>query len=473
MVKVLDCTLRDGGYYCEWDYADALVSRYLGAVAKAGVAYAEIGFRSPPSEGFGGKWKYSRDRSIRAFPAPEGLKLAVMLDAKEFSAGGRLDAEGLEALFAPRARSPVALVRVATTVKGVAVASEMAALLKRKGYEVAVNLMQASLLGEKEAIAAAADLESSEADHLYFADSFGGLSPVETRALFQAARSAFSRSLGFHAHDNLGLALSNTLAAIEGGADIVDGSVMGMGRGAGNLRTEQLLLYLRHKKGDASVDPTALFDVVSVEFEELHRRHQWGVNLAYMLSGVFNVHPTYAQQLLQGRRASPLEVVRTLQAIASGKGAASFSEAELSRALTRRFAGSAETVAVSTLPGYREGLPLPRDAATRPFLLLGSGPSVRERAADVNQLIEALDPVVVECNLQSAIRRATDHYSVFSNQRRIEECVAQAARGGNPIVLGMQGLSADCHEALRAAPDVRHYGCHVSPGTSTRGRTAA
>ena len=239
--KILDCTLRDGGYYCSWDFDDSMVRRYLAAMEASGIDMVELGFRANTIDGFAGKYAFCRDEMLRELTAEYSFEIAVMIDGKNFIEGSQVDQGALSALFAPSVESPIDLIRITSTVTTAEPVAEMADVLHALGYAVSVNIMRTSMLSEEEIALVGRFLADSKASVAYLADSFGGLLPHETARKVASLKDAFGRQVGFHPHDNLGLALANSLAAMDSGADVVDSSVLGMGRGAGNLRTEQLL----------------------------------------------------------------------------------------------------------------------------------------------------------------------------------------------------------------------------------------
>jgi 4-hydroxy 2-oxovalerate aldolase len=309
-IEILDCTLRDGGYNNLWDFNRGLVDRYLAALDGTGVAWVEMGYRSPMTTGPAGAYRYCTDRLLRAHARGRAVRMAVMIDGKAIC---RADSGGVSALFGPASASAVGLVRIAATIPLLGDLLPVVASLKALGYRVAVNLMQASEKSPRELEEAAGFMAVSAADILYLADSFGSLTPASARPRVAAIASGFGRQVGFHAHDNLGLALANTLAAIDAGATIVDCSVRGMGRGAGNTRTEQLLASLAQDgANELAVEP--LFPLVNDEFRALQERHRWGVNMPYLFSGSHAIHPTYAQELI-GSGLSDAVVLRVLDGL--------------------------------------------------------------------------------------------------------------------------------------------------------------
>ena len=150
-VQILDCTLRDGGYYCDWDYEDSTVSRYLDAVVGAGVSVVEVGFRSKSNakDGFMGKFKFCPESVLKPLFQKRSIRVAVMIDGKNFISDKNIDDRNLDVLFNKKPESLVDLVRVTTTKATLDPVLKIGKWLKERGYEVSINVMQASLLSEK------------------------------------------------------------------------------------------------------------------------------------------------------------------------------------------------------------------------------------------------------------------------------------------------------------------------------------
>ena len=331
-LDILDCTLRDGGYNNAWDFSDATVEEYLNAIDQTGVRYVEMGYRTGAAIGPGGPYRYCTDSLLWSKRAGRSVGFAVMVDGKTLCESGvAQSASRVADMFGPADGSPIELIRIAATVALVPSLLELTESLHRLGYRVALNIMQGSLLDISVIETAVATAAAAPIDFLYLADSFGALTPTTTRSRIRAMRESFGGRVGFHAHDNLGLALGNTLAAIDAGATIVDGSVLGMGRGAGNVRTEQLLASMR-QDGHDRFTPRPLFDIVERELALLQRRYAWGSSPAYMAAAETNVHPTYVQELI-GRVASSDEVLGALRILSDHPKRSSFSAATLEEVL--------------------------------------------------------------------------------------------------------------------------------------------
>jgi len=290
-MNLLDCTLRDGGYYNEWDFSHDLIERYVRGVAAAGVDVVEMGFRMLDPGRFLGPTAFTSDRFLDQLEIPDSLRVAVMVDAKVVLSTGDPVAI-VDELFAPAAESRAGLVRIASGYDESLELEPAVARLKELGYDVAVNLMQVSLRTTEELETFGKNCADWGVDVAYVADSFGGMRPGDVAGVIWTLRSAFGGPVGCHCHDNLEYALANTMAAIDAGATWVDGTILGMGRGPGNAKIESLVLELT-RRGLGNYDLLPLVELVQDGFAELHREHEWGSNIFYFLSGTYGVHPTY------------------------------------------------------------------------------------------------------------------------------------------------------------------------------------
>jgi 4-hydroxy 2-oxovalerate aldolase len=192
------------------------------------------------------------------------------------------------------------------------------------GYEVALNVMQADGLGDS-AQALARQVEGYGCVHLlYFADSLGCMSPEDVGELIGAARRGWQGDIGFHAHDNMQEAVWNCRAAIEAGARWVDGTVCGMGRGAGNASTHAVAMYLGKK-----TEPTR--QLAMRHFIALQKTHGWGYNDFYLDAADKRVHPSYVQEMLvQGVESK--RIYEVIDALHQG-GGRHYSQETLARLL--------------------------------------------------------------------------------------------------------------------------------------------
>ena len=391
---VLDCTLRDGGYYNDWDFAPELGRALVQASAEAGVNVVELGYRSPAVDQYYGPFRYCDERFVQRLL--EGVtrrpELAFMIDAKEFALDDqRANVALLERLILPRSESAFSMVRVAAHPAGLGAAREQVEFLKRHGYTVGLNVMGISALGGDALVSTIKTASGAPADVLYFADSYGSLTPDELTDKLALLRAHHRGQIGVHMHENLGLALANTLAAVRAGVDYVDSTLLGMGRGAGNVRTEQLLLALYFQAGRRDLLPSAMLPVVRTHMEPLQRQHRWGWDFSYMLSGLVGIHPTYTQELRAEARYEVEEVARILEDIPVERRAR-FHEGEL-LAAEARFADR-KRAHVGELPVSEAWTP---PAATE-VLVVAGGPALQQHVEGLRQYIAQNNPLVLECN---------------------------------------------------------------------------
>ena len=317
-VTLLDCTLRDGGYYNDWDFPLPLVQRYLTAMGRAGVDVVELGFRTPAGNQFRGPTAFTTDELIETLDVPANLSLAVMVNAKDLLAG---EGTGVVAdLFGPRSGSRVELVRIAAVHAEIPRLEPHVAALRSLGYEVAVNLMQVSSRSTAEIEEFGRTLATWGTSVAYVADSFGGLRPTDLPGVISPLVSGFGGPVGCHLHDNMTYALTNCLEAVDAGATWVDATLLGMGRGPGNVRTEYLALELA-RLGRSTVDVVPLVELVTGDFADMQREHGWGTHLYYFLSALYGVHPTYVMELTRDERYGPEEVVQALDSLRAEGGA--------------------------------------------------------------------------------------------------------------------------------------------------------
>ncbi len=309
-MKVLDCTLRDGGYYNDWHFDTALVEKYLAVMAHARVDYVELGFRIPASDRFLGACAYTTEGYLASLNVPQGLALGVMINAKDYDSAAHLNE-----FFVPAAQSRVRLVRVAAHLGEVAKALEFVRHLNGMGYTVGLNLMQMGVHDGATVRAALAQIGQERAlDVLYFADSLGNMEEKEVREAVALLRESYTGVLGVHAHNNLGQALRNTLEALALGVDWLDSTVAGMGRGAGNTPTELLLTELNGRDG-RHFPLEGLYLLAMEEFAALKATYGWGPDLLYYLAAKHRIHPTYIQLLKTEGGLDNHDVVNALSAL--------------------------------------------------------------------------------------------------------------------------------------------------------------
>lgn len=292
MLKILDCTLRDGGYYTGWNFDEDLVLRLVKSLDEAHVDIIELGYRSRRNEG-----TYSRclEAELEFLPDLLYSELGFMIDLKDYKSCGVEMLQAIDDDVLPAKDSIFSWCRVATRLADLNEASEVVTLLCEKGYKVILNIMCVSYLTDADILSVAFDVKSLPVEALYVADSYGALSAEQICTFVDLLKSSY-KPLGVHLHDNLGLAFHNAVTAIESGVEYIDATITGMGRGVGNVKLEQLIPWVMSARRDMTVDP---LKNCMHDFQALQDQHGWGWSQGYMLSGMLNMHPFYCMKLKQ------------------------------------------------------------------------------------------------------------------------------------------------------------------------------
>ena len=297
-IKVVDCTLRDGGLVNSFMFTDQFVKDLYYANLKSGVDYMEFGYRASKDmfdESKFGKWKFATDEDIRAVVGENdtGLKISIMADV------GRTD---FKRDIAPKSESPVDMIRVATYINTIPSALEIVEYCNKLGYETTVNIMAVSKSNDADIDDALEIIGQSCADTIYIVDSYGSLYPEQMRRLaakYLECGEKYNKHIGIHAHNNQQLAFANTIETLTMGVSYLDSTVSSLGRGAGNCPTELLLGFLKNPK--YNITPVLKFienDILKLKEEGII----WGYDIPYLLTGRLNQHPRDAIQFTSEHR---------------------------------------------------------------------------------------------------------------------------------------------------------------------------
>lgn len=309
-MKILDCTIRDGGYYTNWDFDQDIVKTYLESFNHLPIEYLEVGYRSDAKKEYMGEYFYCPVETLTRLKSISQKKLVIILNEKDVCV------KDAEVLLTP-IKELVTMVRMAIDPKNFKRALTLAAEVKRLGFEVAFNVMYMSTWADEKEFLDLIPQVDEVVDYFYMVDSFGGVFPQDVKDTIALVRSKTKVKLGFHGHNNLEMALANTLTAIDEGIDIVDATVTGMGRGAGNLKTE-LLLTVLNAKGLLDFPYNELSKTVD-DFTKLQKQYEWGANLPYMVSGANSLPQKQVMDWVSKRYYSFNSIIRALNNQSQGK----------------------------------------------------------------------------------------------------------------------------------------------------------
>jgi YrbI family 3-deoxy-D-manno-octulosonate 8-phosphate phosphatase len=308
-LEMLDCTIRDGGYLNNWNFTDEEVLKCYKTVSECGYDYFEIGFRSnQPGKG---KWYYSSDFDIINIKSQyNGCKIAIMCIVGNITINDFIDKKD----------SNVDLIRILMNKKTIVSSNlfynedqlidslDLINGLINKGYEVCFNIAYADIISDIEIDLICKSVSHIKLKALYLADTYGGFNekniPIVTNKFHKALNKYNPDNnivLGFHIHNNCQDALSKYKTAKYQGFGMIDSSICGLGRGAGNLITEDVVLNnMNYHSKDT------IWNLLECGYEmtihsEILSKDKYMAKQFYIIAGILSLHPDYIKELLNSQ----------------------------------------------------------------------------------------------------------------------------------------------------------------------------
>jgi|TARA_Y100000294_G_C8560635_1_gene338933 4-hydroxy 2-oxovalerate aldolase len=310
-MKILDCTLRDGGYYTNWDFDQELTNNYYKLIKSLPIDILEIGYRGNSSKKntYYGEYYFLTVSNLKKIKSIIGnkKKISIMIDLKDWNKPSELQKN------LSKCKGIVDMVRFAINPKKIIKTKNFLKVTKSLGFKVCVNLMYSHLILNNSNLAKQVLKLKKYFNILYIVDSYGTLVTEDIKSIIKKIRDIDNKiQLGFHAHNNLEMALSNSIEAIKNNIDYLDCTITGMGRGAGNLKTELLLTYLNLKKKIMKINNYKNIANVVSQFEEMKLKEQWGASLPYMISGSTQSPQAEAMRLIKSKRYNLSDIITYL-----------------------------------------------------------------------------------------------------------------------------------------------------------------
>lgn len=292
-IQVLDCTLRDGGYCNDCRFGFENEKKIVHGLVEANVDIIECGFLMNTVEYDKDVTRFSSlDEVAKIIPKnKEGKTFVMLTDYGKYRPEDLPEYNGVS----------VDGLRVAFHKKDRVVALEECKKIKNKGYKVFVQAMVSLSYTDEEFLDLIRRVNELEPYAFYIVDSFGMMKRKDLTRLFYLVEHNLNEKIkiGFHSHNNMQLAYSNAQSLVDLHSDrelIIDSSVYGMGRGAGNLNTELFVQYL-NDNADGNYDIKPLLSIIDEILNEFYQRNYWGYSLPNYLSAAHNAHPNYAGYL--------------------------------------------------------------------------------------------------------------------------------------------------------------------------------
>jgi len=399
---ILDCTIRDGGYYNKWDFDIDLSKKYIKQIYESNIDCIEIGYRSLKNDKFYGPFYYCSEKFLKSLDIPKSLEVAVMVNANEIEECQNL----IDDLFEDKDHSIISLVRIASDLGSVVNIIPAINLLKKKGYKVSLNLMKVTNISDKDLVLILETLMNKcEIDIFCIADSFGNLSQSMLIEKINLIKASWNSQIGVHLHNNQGRACASALVAYNANVDWIDTTVLGMGRGAGNASTERLMLDINEISPDSLImyKPKKLFGMILDEFTKLKNKHQWGYNLFYEISSRYSLHPNHIMELMASRdRYSPDQMLDSMYKLIDQHVGSEFKEIK-------------QEVSCEIKDLWNAELFLNNNSV----LLLGPGNEGKRHSKELIRFIKNTKPVVISLNIIEHLPLELVDIFAFLNEFRI------------------------------------------------------
>ncbi|HEY0089896.1 MAG TPA: 4-hydroxy-2-oxovalerate aldolase [Candidatus Lokiarchaeia archaeon] len=289
--EILDCTIRDGSYVIDFQFSKKNVAYLVKGLSEAGISKIEVG------HGVG----FDAERS-QYNPAThteeEYIKTANLF--KDKSKIGHFFIPGIGRLEKIKESINWGLdfIRIGVNISEIEKARESVKMAKDCGLETSINLMKSYALNIKEFREKVMIADSFESDIICVVDSAGGMFQEDIREYIRSIKDKIGASLGFHGHNNLMLAIANSITAIEEGVRYIDCSLLGMGRSGGNAQTEILATILAKKKINTELDIYKLMDLGEKYIRPL-MKETFGIPFLDVTAGIAQFHSSFLNKFVQ------------------------------------------------------------------------------------------------------------------------------------------------------------------------------
>lgn len=411
--SILDCTLRDGGYVNNWEFSDENTIEIIKSLVESNVEIIECGFVSQT------RGKKSNSTQFQCISQVDDLlnRNHIDLSSSEFCIminKGEFDLKTLPDLNLQK--SSITGIRYAFHKKDWKDAYSDIELIISKGYSVFVQPMVTLSYGDAEITEMIDKFNKLDIYAMYIVDSFGAMFGDDFRRLHYLFENNLKPDvkLGYHSHNNLQLAYSNAIDFINNRnyerEIIIDSSIHGMGRGAGNLTTELLADYL-NKKIKTNYNIIPLLEIIDKYLEAIYRENYWGYSIAHFLSASFRCHPNYSSFLVNKKNLSIVDIQKILGLLDNGEKK-NFNKDRIEE-LYLNFKSN-------------DGLPINFSVdffKDQDILIIAPGPNAIKQKETVEKFINAKKPLVIAVN--HIPKSFKPNYFFFSNQKRYNKFIGQ------------------------------------------------
>jgi 4-hydroxy 2-oxovalerate aldolase len=306
-IKILDCTLRDGGYVNDWEFSAECQNDILGSLNKSKIDIVECGFLDPAGDN-----KTTRFRSINTMN--DRIKKATHGESPNSLFVAMIELEKYDSSILP-----IVNTKDTNTITGIRLTFRKSAKLDfldtareiiAKGYKLFVQPISTSSYTDRELLDIIDLIKDLDVYAFYIVDTHGSMDSSDLKRIFTVIDNNLQKTIpiGFHSHNNLQLSysLACELIGLAGVRSIIiDSSLLGMGRGAGNLNTELICSYINSQHTLPPYDVVPIITTIDEHIAPLKDKFVWGYSVPYYLTATNKCHPNYATYLVDRHVSSP------------------------------------------------------------------------------------------------------------------------------------------------------------------------
>jgi len=405
-IKLLDCTLRDGGYINNWDFGESVIPKIIGGLSETGIDIIETGFLT--------NLDHTRDQSLyvscaeldKACSENKNSLIAAMIALGE---------KELDPVLLPdSSETCLDIVRITfhKTVSEIDRAVSYAKCLMGKGYRVCMQPVGTTTYSDYELLELIKKVNDLNAYAFYLVDTLGTLYGKELIRLLYLIDNNLSAEicLGFHSHNNLQMSFANAQEIVNFKSDrefIVDCSVFGMGRGAGNLCTELIIEYINKQCGSLyNIEP--ILALTDDYIHPIYLSTPWGYSVHYFLAALWLCHPNYASYLLNKQTITMKDISLILSALPADR------RHIYDKDLIQKLYSDYQSCHIG---GSDDFAVLKKSLHDRNVLVIAPGRTVKTKIGNIRNFISDNNPIIFSIN--TVFEEIPSDYVFVSNKKRL------------------------------------------------------
>ena len=405
-IKLLDCTLRDGGYVNDWNFGHENIIWMFQKLQKANLDIVEVGYIRD-------KDCYNPDRAV--FPNTDSINLMFDKVKKNTSVSAMIDYGACKIEFVtPKKNSFIDILRVTFKKDKRDEAIEYCKKIKEKGYIVFLQPVSITSYTDREMLDLIDKVNALKPMALSIVDSYGLMHEEKVIRYFHLMDNNLLPEIGiaYHSHNNFQLAYANSIGLLNIPCKrnlYFDASLYGMGKSAGNCNTELMAMYLNDNFGK-SYDISEILEIIDMQIIKLSKKYSWGYQLPFYISALNDCHPNYVNYLFDKNMLTVKEINEIVNMIDEKKRLV-FDEEYIERLYLKH-----QSRKVDDKKAYYE---LESSLNNLSVLLLGPGRSISNEYEKIEEYIHQNKPVIFSVN---HINKIFDSDYVFiSNAKRFEQ----------------------------------------------------